>query len=367
MRFQQTTGPVMAKGVEDTTFYIYNRFVALNEVGGDPGRFGMTVADFHEAMTKAQRDRPSSMLATSTHDTKRSEDVRARLALLSEMPDEWRTTLLRWRAMNAAHRQDAWPDANMEYLLYQTLVGAWPLSVERAQVYAQKAAREAKVHTSWTDPDPVYESALRDFIAAILGDDRFQAELGAFTEPLEAPGRTNSLALTLVKLTAPGVPDIYQGTEIWDLSLVDPDNRHPVDHAGLNAMLQGLETEDEASARDHRGGAKLYVINKALGMRARFPDAFAGTSTYAPLAAQGSKKDHVVAFVRGGQTTTVVPRLVWSLAKEWGDTSLELPAGSWRDELSGETFSGVVPLSSLTARMDVALLVRLDEGEASVD
>lgn len=365
MRFQQTTGPVMAKGVEDTTFYIYNRFVALNEVGGDPGRFGITVAEFHQAMDHVQRDFPRSMLATSTHDTKRSEDVRARLALLSEMPSEWRETVVRWRDMNETHRTNGRPDRNIEYLLYQTLVGAWPLSIERAQAYVEKAAREAKLHTSWTDPDAGYESALRDFVERILSDDRFQTELRSFCEPLVEPGRVNSLAQTLVKLTAPGVPDIYQGTESWDLSLVDPDNRRPVDHARLGEAVRGLGSPEEARAADELGGRKLFVIRKALQTRARFPEVFGADSTYRPLSARGTHREHVVAFERGGRTITLVPRLTWSLRGGWGDAELDLPAGAWRDLLSGDTFSGTASLSALTARMPVCLLLRRDEGEES--
>ena len=366
MRFQQTTGPVMAKGVEDTTFYLYNRFVALNEVGGDPGSFAVALDEFHQAMERTQRDFPDTMLASSTHDTKRSEDVRARLALLSEMPHVWSATSFRWTEMNAPHRRGGWPDRNIEYLLYQTLVGAWPLSVERAQAYIEKAAREAKVHTSWTDPDPDYERALRDFVAAVLTDKAFVSDLEAFCEPLVAPGRVNSLAQTLVKLTAPGVPDIYQGTEAWDLSLVDPDNRRPVAHAELDRIVGTLEGWDHAVSADEAGGPKLYLIKTALSVRSRWPEAFGSGSTYRPLRASGAKKDHVVAFERGDErgsrVVTVVPRLVWSLG-EWGDTTLELPPGRWREELGGAVFSGRTRLADLTRGVPLALLVRQQEGE----
>ena len=363
MRFQQTTGPVMAKGVEDTTFYVYNRFVGLNEVGGDPARFGLSLNDFHGEMRAAQETFPRAMLASSTHDTKRSEDVRARLALLSEMPAEWRDTVLRWFEVNAPHRRNGWPDPNTEYLLYQSLVGAWPLSTERAQAYIEKAAREAKTHTSWTDPDTGYESALRDFVAKILADERFTSELRTFCEPLVEPGRVNSLAQTLIKLTAPGVPDIYQGSEAWDLSLVDPDNRRPVDHAALGEIVDGLHGPEETLVATEAGGPKLYLIKTALALRARYPEALAADSSYEPLAATGTKSEHVVAFARGGRVITVVPRLVWSLRDGWVDTTLELPAGTWRDQLTGQTFSGVAGIGELTSKMKVALLVREAEGE----
>ena len=359
MRFQQTTGPVMAKGVEDTTFYIYNRFVALNEVGGDPAHFGTSLAGFHEAMIGAQRNFPRAMLATSTHDTKRSEDVRARLALLSEMPGQWRAASTRWFEMNARYRRGGWPDPNTEYLLYQTLVGAWPLEVERAQAYVQKAAREAKLHTSWMDPDAGYEAALRDFTASILADDSFASDLASFCEPLVRPGRSNSLAQTLVKLTAPGVPDIYQGTERWDLSLVDPDNRRPVPHRELEGTLSELNGHTERDG----AGSKLFLIRTALAVRARFPAAFGPSSTYEPLSATGAKRDHVVAFGRGGRVITAVPRLVWSLGGDWVDTSLDLPEGIWRNELTGRVFSGRASLSDLCEAAAPALLVRQDEGE----
>ena len=360
LRFQQTTGSVMAKGVEDTVFYIYNRFVALNEVGGDPGTFGLAPSAFHEQMEAAQRDRPLGLLATSTHDTKRSEDVRARLALLSEIPDLWADAVRRWREMNEGHRTAAGPDRNTEYLLYQTLVGAWPLDVDRAWAYMEKAAREAKVRTSWTDPNSAYEQAMRDFVGATLSDQGFLADLEAFTEPLVRPGSINSIAQQLVKLTAPGVPDIYQGTEVWDLSLVDPDNRRPVDYSERAALLQDLADADARAALDRggSGGPKLFLTQRALALRARLPEAFGATSSYEPLIATGGKAHHVVAFVRGGRAMTVVPRLVLGLGGDWEDTALELPEGVWRDELSEREFEGKTQMSELLSHLPVALLAR---------
>ena len=360
LRFQQTTGPVMAKGVEDTVFYVYNRFVALNEVGGDPGTFGIGPAEFHRHMESAQREWPLGLLATSTHDTKRSEDVRARLALMSEIPDAWADAVGRWSAMNARHRTEAGPDRNTEYLLYQTLVGAWPLEVDRAWSYVEKAAKEAKVHTSWTDPDRAYETALRDFVTTLLSDEAFVADLSAFTEPLIKPGSINSIAQQLVKLTAPGVPDVYQGTEVWDLSLVDPDNRRPVDYPQRASLLQELQGADARTALDRgeAGGPKLFVTQKALALRSRLPAAFGRDSSYTALHATGTGAEHVVAFVRGGEAITVVPRLVLGLQGDWKDTELELPPGRWRDELSEREFEGKTLVSELMAQLPVALLAR---------
>lgn len=360
LRFQQTTGPVMAKGVEDTVFYVYNRFVALNEVGGDPGSFGISPADFHDHMETAQRDWPAGLLATSTHDTKRSEDVRARLALLSEMPERWAEAVHRWSEMNERTRSETGPDRNTEYLLYQTLVGAWPLEVDRALAYAEKAAKEAKVHTSWTDPDPAYETALRDFVTGLLADRAFLNDLADFTEPLVKPGRINSLAQQLLKLTAPGVPDIYQGAEIWNLSLVDPDNRRPVDYAERSSLLEALSDADAATALqlEQLGGPKLFVTRRALALRARMPMAFGPGSSYASMTAVGRKADHVVAFLRGDAVIAVVPRLVFGLQGDWQDTGLDLPVGRWRDELSGRDFEGKTAMSELFAQLPVALLAR---------
>ncbi|MGH9178792.1 MAG: malto-oligosyltrehalose synthase [Acidimicrobiales bacterium] len=361
-RFQQLTAPAMAKGVEDTALYTWAPLASLNEVGGSPAVWGTSVDDFHHWAGASVRQWPASMLASSTHDTKRSEDVRARLHLLSEVPDRWGDAVRRWSKANAAHRSgEGWPDGGAEYLLYQTLVGAWPLPVDRATAYMEKASKEAKVHTSWIDPDPTYDAALRGFVAAVLADDGFQAELAAFVEPLLAPGRVNSLAQTLLKLTAPGVPDLYQGTELWDLSLVDPDNRRPVDFAlrrRLLGELPALQVED-ISARTEEGLPKLHLVREALHLRARRPDAFGAEGGYEPVPSSGRKAHHVVAFARGGQVVTVVPRLVLGLGGDWAGTTVAMPAGSWRNLLTGEELpGGEVPLAGLLARFPVALLER---------
>jgi (1->4)-alpha-D-glucan 1-alpha-D-glucosylmutase len=359
--FQQLSGPAMAKGVEDSAFYAYNRLVSLNEVGGDPGRFGITVDEFHRACAEAQERWPTAMLASSTHDTKRSEDVRARISLLSEIPEAWGAAARRWMARNEVHKRDGMPDRDMEYLLYQTLVGAWPLTRERALAYAGKAAREAKTHTSWLDPDAAYEAALAHFVASLLDDGGFAEELRAFVEPLVGPGRVSSLAATLIRLTAPGVPDIYQGNELWDLSLVDPDNRRPVDfdlRRRLLAELDGLGPE-QALERADEGVPKLLVVQRALALRARRPDAFGPDADYAPLPVVGEHADRVVAFARSGAAVTVVPRLVLGLRAGWQGTWVELPAGRWRNTLTGEEGEGGKrELAGLLARFPVALLER---------
>jgi (1->4)-alpha-D-glucan 1-alpha-D-glucosylmutase len=358
----------MAKAVEDTAFYTYNRLVSLNEVGGDPGRFGVEVADFHRAMAATHRGWPATMLASSTHDTKRSEDVRARISLLSEIPDAFAAAVARWSGMNARHATPApegatWPDRNVEWMLYQTLVGAWPLSVERAVAYVEKATREAKVHTSWIDPVADYDDAVRSFVEGALGDARFVADLEAFVEPLVGPGRVNALAAQLVKLTAPGVPDLYQGTEVWDLSLVDPDNRRPVDFAARSRLLGELDSTgvDEICRRSDEALPKLHLTRNALHLRRRAPECFGAgdEGSYHPLAATGEAGRHVVAYSRGARVATVVPRLALGLARRggWGGTTVELPAGTWSNLLTGTSVAGgAVSLASLLGTFPVALL-----------
>jgi (1->4)-alpha-D-glucan 1-alpha-D-glucosylmutase len=365
MRFQQLTGPAMAKGVEDTSFYNFHRLISLNEVGGSPGEFGVSVEDFHRRCGEAQGRWPVAMLSTSTHDTKRSEDVRARISLLSEIPERWGETVRRWFERNEKHRRGGCPDRNAEYLLYQTLVGAWPISVERLQAYMEKATREAKVHTSWTRGNAEYEEALRGFARALLEDPEFVADLEGFVAPLIEPGRVSSMAQTLLKIAAPGVPDFYQGTEIWDLSLVDPDNRRPVDYVLRRRPLDGLEKgmgPEEILARMDDGLPKLWTIRQGIRLRRSRPQAFGPDSTYEPLQVSGEKADHAVAFLRGGEVAVVVPRLGLRLKGDWGDTALDLPAGRWRNELTGDELEGgrgSVSLATLLARFPVALLARM--------
>lgn len=361
MRFQQVTGPAMAKGVEDTAFYRFNRLVSLNEVGGNPGRFGTSLEEFHQACAATSAGDPLTLLATSTHDTKRSEDVRARLALLTEIPEPWSQAVRRWASRNARFRHDDTPDRNMEYLFYQTLVGAWPISVERMTAYMEKAAREAKVRTSWNKINEAYEGGLRDFVRTVMDDREFRADFEDFVGRLIEPGRINSLALTIIKLTAPGVPDIYQGSEVWNLSLVDPDNRRPVGFAQLAQLLADLEepTPEEVMARADEGLPKLWVTRQALWMRRERPAFFGPQGSYHPLEAKGAKARHVVAFMRGKGAVTVAPRLVMGLGGDWADTVVALPNGRWHNVLTDEEIEGgAVRLAEILARFPVGLVVR---------
>jgi (1->4)-alpha-D-glucan 1-alpha-D-glucosylmutase len=357
-RFQQVSGPVMAKGVEDTAFYRYHRLAALNEVGGAPGRFGTDVATFHAACLERQEHAPYGMTTLSTHDTKRSEDVRARLAVLSEVPEEWAAAVRRWSAMTAKHKTGGAPDANLEYLLYQTFVGAYPLDADRAVAYAEKASREAKQQTSWLDPDPAYDGAVERWVRATLADEEFTNDLAAFVAPLVVHGWTASLAQKLVQLTMPGVPDVYQGSELWDLSLVDPDNRRPVDYATRARLLAELDALDVETVgeRAAEGLPKLLVTSRALRLRTARPAAFSGS--YEPLHVTGGWADRVVAFARAREVVTVVPRLSVPV-DDWKDTTVALPHGDWRNVLTGDAVDGGShAVAVLFARFPVALLER---------
>jgi (1->4)-alpha-D-glucan 1-alpha-D-glucosylmutase len=359
MRFQQLSGPAMAKGLEDTAFYCFNRFIALNEVGGDPADFGAGPDAFHEACRKTRANWPRTMLATSTHDTKRSEDVRARLYALSEIPSEWAEAVQRWSALNERHRTGPHPDRNAEYLLYQTLAGAWPISTTRAVDYMEKAAREARQHTTWTQPDAAFEDALKRFVTAILEEPEFTQDLERFVQPLVEAGYLNSLAQTLIKLTAPGVPDLYQGTELWDFSLVDPDNRRAVDFQQRQCLMRAMEAMNPEAIWHRRpeGLPKLWLIRNVLALRARAPALFDGAASHRPLKAGGSKAHHVVAFERAGALISIVPRLVLKLSGDWADTRLTLPAGTWLNAFTGETWpAGPASLAALTRRFPIALL-----------
>ncbi|MFP4514066.1 MAG: malto-oligosyltrehalose synthase, partial [Acidimicrobiales bacterium] len=362
---QQLSGAVMAKGVEDTAFYDHVPLASLNEVGSDPATFAVDPDSFHQAMAEAVTDRPASMLALSTHDTKRSEDVRARLALLSEIPGAWSEAVHRWHDLVDPHRAvgegvDGWPDPRMEHLLFQTLVGAHPLPASRASEYMAKAVREAKRNTSWTEPNTGYDEAVDAFVAAVCDDPSFRADLDAFVEPLLVPGWTNALAQKLVQLTAPGVPDLYQGTELWDLSLVDPDNRRPVDFAHRRSMLAELESlpVEEVWRRVASGLPKLLVVARTLALRRAHPGWFAD-GTYEPLSAAGAATAHLVAYRRGERAITVVPRLPVGLLAGggWRDTVLQLPSGAWHDAFTEtEWEGGDVPVAALLERFPVALL-----------
>ena len=377
MKFQQYTGPVMAKGMEDTALYIYNRLTSLNEVGGEPDRFGVSASAFHHLTAERHEDWPHAMLATSTHDTKRGEDVRARINVLSELPDEWRERLVRWARINRSRRREIdgepAPSRNDEHLLYQTLLGAWPLGEvdERAmeefrgriKAYMEKAIREAQVHTAWIQVNQEYEEAVANFVEALLSleNNIFLDDFIPFARRVARAGALNSLSQTLIKLTSPGVPDIYQGNDLWDLSLVDPDNRRPVDYALRREMLTGLkETKPgpdtlrsllEFSSWED-GRPKLYLTWKTLELRRERPALFE-RGDYAPLEVIGERSDHLVAFARhhGEEVSiTVAPRLYTKLAgapdlllpdpRAWSGTYAKLPqdlySKKFRNALTGE-------------------------------
>jgi (1->4)-alpha-D-glucan 1-alpha-D-glucosylmutase len=361
VRFAQVSAPVMAKGVEDTAFYRYQPLICLNEVGGDPGTFGRPPESFHRAMADAARDRPEAMLTLSTHDTKRSGDVRARISLLSELPEAWENAVGRWARRNREHKQDGWPDRNAEYLLYQTLAGAWPIDAGRAGAFMQKAAKEAKVHTSWTDPNAGYDDALSAFVTAVLADPGFVADLEEFLagNRLVELGRVNSLAQTALLLTCPGIPDLYQGTEVWQESLVDPDNRRPVDYQRRRDLLDRLAGAgpQQALALAGEGGPKLWLIHRVLAHRRRHPAAYGPGSGYRPLPVTGAKARHAVAFERDGGLAVVVPRLVAALGGDWAGTEVALPAGAWVDVLTGDPADGgPAQVAALLRRFPVAIL-----------
>ncbi|HET7725931.1 MAG TPA: malto-oligosyltrehalose synthase [Candidatus Limnocylindrales bacterium] len=368
LRFQQLTGPVMAKGVEDTAFYRDLSVLAANEVGGDPANPAVAPEAFHAELAATQERWPSTMLAGSTHDTKRGEDVRARLAVLTEIPDRWRTVVAELRALAAPGRSEAGPDGHAEYLALQTIVGAWPIAADRLNAFLVKALREAKLRTSWGRADEAYEAAVTSWAAAALADEAFRARVEAFVAEILRPGRVNGLAQTLLRLTAPGVPDLYQGSELWSLTLVDPDNRRPVDFALRERLLAELETGPPGIAHlvpalddpADPGRPKLALIRAALGVRRGCPDAFGEDARYRPLVATGRRASRILAFARSDEVVTVVPRLTTRLGDGWGDTTLELPAGRWRDELSGRVHEagGPLPVADLLEAAPVALLTR---------
>jgi len=403
LKFQQLTGPVMAKGMEDTACYVYNRFVSVNEVGGSPGEFGVAVEEFHAGNQARTQRWSSAMLSTSTHDSKRSEDVRARLNVLSEVPRAWSAEVMRWRRLNRSKRRSisdgrAAPDNNEEYLLYQTLVGAWPFQMSdsgvrgdftrRIQQYMTKAVHEAKVNLSWTSQNAEYVSALEQFIARILQPGTaarpnfFLQHLEAFLPAVAFFGCLNSLAQTLLKLTSPGTPDLYQGNELWDFSLVDPDNRRPVDY-GLRQRLLGdllaAQAGELASLCDELlenypdGRIKMWTILRALNFRRERPELFQRGS-YTPLSGSGEQQEHLVAFVREHDwrmAVVAVPRLPYTLwrgemgpwrGERWGETQLLLPPNApnrFVNVFTGESFQvreRALLCRELFAHFPVALL-----------
>ncbi|MDO5498443.1 MAG: malto-oligosyltrehalose synthase [Propionibacteriaceae bacterium] len=345
-RFQQYSGAVMAKGVEDTAYYRANRFIALNEVGGHPASFGMRLQDFHEAMARRQERLPESMTALSTHDTKRGEDVRARLAVLAEL----RELATPW--LESFIDRSGIPNRSFANLLGQTLLGAGPIAPERLHAYAEKAMREAADGTTWTHPDEVFEQSVHAAVDLACDDENLRDGLERLWTQIEQPGWSNALGAKLVQLTMPGIPDVYQGTELWEDSLVDPDNRRPVDF-GVRRSLLGLS---EAPWVDETGAAKFWVVRQALRLRRERPELF---RAYAPVSATGTAGHHLLAFDRGGAITAVT-RLPYTLSTDhagWGDTQLPL-AGLWRDVLTGVEHHGPARPAELFGHYPVALLIR---------
>ena len=358
LAFQQLSGPAMAKGAEDTAFYSANRLVCLNEVGGNPERFGASVASFHKLATGYAERWPGTMLSSTTQDTKRSEDVRLRCAAISEVPLEWSILVRGWMQGHEAYRTRGAPDDNTRYLFYQTLAGAWPIDAARIDAYMVKAVREAKTYTAWVEPNQPYEQALHAYVAAVMENESFRQQCQAFAQRLDAIAHISSLAQTLLKLTAPGIPDFYQGAELWDLSLVDPDNRRPVDY---ETRLRLLREAQELSAPDilerwEEGLPKLWLIWKTLQLRDDSPELFRGA--YSPALASGPNAECVIAFMRAGRLLTVVPRLIQRLSAE-DETTVAVPGGKWRNLFTKERVGGGdVPIRTLLRDFPVALLVR---------
>ena len=363
LHFQQFSSAVMAKGFEDTMLYCYNRLVGLNEVGSNPEKPLVTVEEFHKRNLQMQRRRPAGMVTLSTHDTKRNEDVRARLAVLSEVPDLFSETVQSWFESNTDARSNGMPDSNTEYLYYQTLIGAWPLTLERAKTYMQKATREAKEQTSWTLPNKAFEDALNRFIDKTFSNKRFMRSVESFVGRIQHAGRINSLSQTLLKYTVPGVPDLYQGSELWDHRLVDPDNRTPVDYSARATLLSELDTLSigQIMERMEDGLPKLWTIRQALRVRRDYAACFGPRGHYTRLLPHCSKSDHLVAFLRGSKVLTCVQRLSFGIAspQAWEDTTIDLPKGKWLNTLSGELYRGGVTLASdIFSAFPVALLVK---------
>jgi (1->4)-alpha-D-glucan 1-alpha-D-glucosylmutase len=365
LRFQQFTSPVMAKGVEDTVFYCFNRMIGLNEVGASPAKNGLTIQEFHDHCLRMQKTRPMTMTSLSTHDTKRSDDVRARLAALTEIQSRWRSTLNRWAHLNASLKTNNSPDPNTEYFLYQTLIGAWPISEERLTAYMEKAVREAKERTSWTQPNREFEDGLKIFVQKLLQSHTFVKDLESFVGKLSSAGQSNSLAQSLLRYTAPGIPDTYQGGDLWDFRLVDPDNRSSVDYELRQSMLDELKSglaPEDILRRTESGMPKLWLSYRALHLRREHPEWFQAEGDYAPLLASGPKAEYVIAFMRAHRVLTIAPRWRLKLGNSWAATSLEIPDGTWRNLLTGEVVNGGrTRMQILLRRFPVALFVRDSE------
>lgn len=394
MRLQQLSGPLMAKGIEDTLFYVYNRHLALNEVGGNPGKFGITVDEFHEVNQKQITTWPQKMNATATHDTKRGEDVRARLNVISEIPEEWEKQVKTWSELNRSQKVDvrgkAAPVPNDEYFFYQSLVGAYPFKetenasfVGRVKDYMLKSVREAKLQTAWLRPDTAYEEGFLSFVEKVLEpseSNQFMKEFLPFQKWVAGYGIFNSLSQVLLKYTAPGVPDTYQGTELWDLSMVDPDNRRPVDYEQRISFLKDIKEKaqtdilkliDELFSTQEDARIKLFLTYRVLQARKENLEVFQ-KGDYLPVKVSGKFKDHIVAFARSiGDTKAiaVAPRFLTTLVQPgeyplgeqvWADTQLEIPQGAqstWRDAITNQTISGSGAIAQILQHFPVALLL----------
>jgi (1->4)-alpha-D-glucan 1-alpha-D-glucosylmutase len=380
VRFQQLSAPVAAKSVEDTSFYRYGRLLSRNEVGSHPSQFSLTVAAFHAACTERQKRQPGAMVATATHDHKRGEDTRARLAVLSEIPGEWETAVNRWMRLNAIIRRENAPSAADEIMLYQTLVAGWPIGLapedlvgvelfrNRVSAWFEKSMREAKLFSEWAAPNAAYEMACQDFLVGTLDPSRpVLGEIVAFANRLNLPGALNGLSQTLLRLTVPGVPDMYQGTEFWDQSLVDPDNRRPVDYAGRIAALSRRNGPKELLSSWQTGEVKQAVIANCLSLRKQQPDLFAH-GNYLKLEAEGPAAEHVLAFSRrfkNQKIVVAVSRLSAQILVDrplipgsfWAGTQIVLPAGGMRNVLTGDNVKiSRIPVADLLCRLPVALL-----------
>jgi (1->4)-alpha-D-glucan 1-alpha-D-glucosylmutase len=358
--FEQLSGAAAAKGIEDTAFYRYGALIALAEIGCDPDDAAFSLDDFHAHCAEIRQSRPLTMNTSSTHDSKRGEDTRLRIAALSEMPEAFRSAVLRWREL-LSHAPVI--DTGMQYHLFQTLVGAWPITEERLFGYALKAACETKRFTSWLERNHTYEASLAAYVHALVSTPAFVADLEQFLLPVRSIARRHSLAQLVLKLTVPGVPDLYQGSEFWEETLVDPDNRRAVDFAARRERLRAVRKLDAAQAVQSAddGTAKLFVLDRALKLRRQRASAFTGPdATYEPLLAEGREQERVIAFVRGERVISVVPRLLGRASRGFGDTSLALPRGRWRDVFTGKLWSGTARCSELWAELPVALLCRED-------
>ena len=385
MRSQQLTGPLMAKGVEDTLLYVYNRLLSLNEVGGNPSHFGIELDLFHQFNRDKVENWQHGMNTTATHDTKRGEDVRARLNVLSEIPQEWSQQVNQWREINQGYKQEGMPDANDEYLLYQTLLGTYPFEEkeladfrDRIKDYILKAVREAKVHTAWLRPDEEYEQAYLSFIDRILEDKSdFLQQFKPWQQKIAEYGIYNSLSQVLIKNTAPGVPDLYQGAELWELSLVDPDNRRPVDYQKRREFLQDIKAQSdrdilqlikELIATKENGKIKLFLTYQLLTARKKYSEIFQN-GDYQEIEVIGKHKDSIVAFSRSYEDKSIVaivPRFLTGIInlgqlplgiEVWSDTSLKLADKDWQNLIDGQTIAGETAVGKILQNFPVALLM----------